>query len=144
MNTRLVHVHFNIHTLNLTGRFGSPVASINTAINVKFLEKDYREQLTHTGLFLACVAGPKRGGVISMHFALPTNPLSTQCKKNNDSNDKIILKIIVHIDYTKTTSSLRLPPRKWEGRENSLKCNIYNNYFKKIITVCKIKELKLY
>ena len=77
MNTRLVHVHFYIHTLNPSGRFGSPVASINTAINVKFLDKDYREQLTHTGLFLACVAGPKRGGVISMPFALPTNPLST-------------------------------------------------------------------
>ena len=75
MNTRLVHVHFYIQTLNLTGRFGSPVASINTAINVKFLEKDYREQLTHAGLFLACVAGAKRGGVISMPFALPTNPL---------------------------------------------------------------------
>ena len=54
------------------------------------------------------------------------------------------LLVIVHIDYTKTTSSLRLPRRKWEGRENSLKCNIYNNYLKKIITVCKIKELKLY
>ena len=77
MNTCLIHVHFYIQTLNLCGRFGSPVASINTAINVKFLEKDYREQLTHTGLFLACVAGPKRGGVISMPFALPTNPLST-------------------------------------------------------------------
>ena len=77
MNTRLIHVHFYIQTLNLSGRFGSPVASINTAINVKFLEKDYREQLTHTGLFLACVAGAKRGGVISMPFALPTNPLRT-------------------------------------------------------------------
>ena len=77
MDTRLVHVHVYIQTLNLTGRFGSPVASINTAINVKFLEKDYREQLTHAGLFLACVAGAKRGGVISMPFALPTNPLRT-------------------------------------------------------------------
>ena len=77
MNTRLVHVHFYIHTLNLSGRFRSPLAGINTAINVKFLEKDYREQLTHTGLFLACVAGAKRGGVISMPFALPTNTLST-------------------------------------------------------------------
>ena len=77
MNTRLVHVHFNIHTLKPSGRFGSPVASINTTINVKFLEKDYREQLTHAGLFLACVAGAKRGGVIPTPFALPTNLLST-------------------------------------------------------------------
>ena len=40
VKTRLVHVHFYIHTLNPSGRFGSPLASINTAINVKFLEKD--------------------------------------------------------------------------------------------------------
>ena len=86
MNTPLVHVHFYIQTLNLTGRFGSPVASINTAINVKFLEKDYREQLTHTGLFLACVPSPKRGGVVSMPFSLPTNPLSTLSTPRDGAN----------------------------------------------------------